>query len=171
MAKKTTNRTISNENEVGKLIKLIIIVTLIFVAFYVLTILVNKKDTPEDNTGDDSDVIQYDEILIGNIFEQPNKEYYVMVYDDDDYNASVYSVYLSNYSSKEDAIRVYTAKLGNYFNKSFKAEKSVLNTNDIKKLKFKGSTLLKIKNGKITSSYEGDKIMNHLKEIAKEETE
>lgn len=170
MAKKVKNRTISNENEVAKLVKLIIIVTLIFVAFYVLTILVNKKDV-EETPSDDQASVQYDEILIGNIFKQPNAEYYVMIYDDGDYNASVYSTYLGNYSAKENAIRVYTAKLGNYFNQIFKAEQSVLNTNDVDKLKFKGSTLLKIKDGKIESSYEGDKITDYLKEISKEETE
>ena len=167
---KTVKKNYDTGTEVSKLVKLVIIVTVIFVIFYGITVLVNKKEeNPGNNSNGQTVSIQYDEILIGNILTQPNDEYYVMIYDADDYDVVVYNSYLQLYKQKEDALRYYTAELDNVFNNIFKAEESNLNVSNIQQLKIKSSTLLRIRNGRIAAHYEGDEIIEHLKEITADE--
>ena len=170
MAKsKTVKKAFDNGNEVAKLVKLVIVVTVIFVIFYGITVLVNKKEENKGNNSGQTVSIQYDEILIGNILTQPNDEYYVMIYDTDNYDNVVYDSYLQLYKKKEDSLRFYTAQLDNIFNKIFKDDEANLDVKDIQQLKIKSSTLLRIKNGKIIAHYENDQIIEHLKSITAEE--
>ena len=159
----------SDNSEISKLIKLIVIVTLIVLVFYGITAILNNDE--EEDTQDQSATIQYDEILIGNVLKQPNEEYYVMIYDDEDYDTSLYSTYLDLYKQKDEAIRIYTSQLNNPLNQNFKAEESNLDISDISDLKIQSSTLLKINDGKIEEFYEGKKLVEHLKEISKTEEE
>ena len=166
-SKKIKTANYSNGDEFGKLVKLIIIVTLIFVVFYGITFLVNKeKETDETTT---SSKIQYDNILIGNLLNQPNDEYYVMIYDEDDYDNMVYETYLNLYTQKEDALRYYTSQLADTLNNSFVSDKDNFDIKDIKDLKIKTSTLIKVKKGKITEHYVGDEIKEYLQELLNEE--
>lgn len=167
--KNIKQNTYNNDTEISKLIKLIIVVSLIVLIFYGLTVLVNQEKEVENP--DTPASIQYDEILIGNVLKQPNEEYYVMIYDDEDYDTSLYSTYLDLYKQKDEAIRIYTSQLNNPLNQNFKAEKSNLNINDISDLKVQSSTLLKIDNGKIEEFYEGEELVEYLKEISKTEEE
>lgn len=167
--KNIKQNTYNNDTEISKLIKLIIVVSLIVLIFYGLTVLVNQEKEVENP--DTPASIQYDEILIGNVLKQPNEEYYVMIYDDEDYDTSLYSTYLDLYKQKDEAIRIYTSQLNNPLNQNFKAEKSNLNISDISDLKVQSSTLLKINNGKIEEFYEGEELVEYLKEISKTEEE
>ena len=167
--KNIKQNTYNNDTELSKLIKLIIVVSLIVLIFYGLTVLVNQEKEVENP--DTPASIQYDEILIGNVLKQPNEEYYVMIYDDEDYDTSLYSTYLDLYKQKDEAIRIYTSQLNNPLNQNFKAEKSNLDISDISDLKIQSSTLLKINDGKIEEFYEGKKLVEHLKEISKTEEE
>ncbi len=167
--KNIKQNTYNNDTEISKLIKLIIVVSLIVLIFYGLTVLVNQEKEVENP--DTPASIQYDEILIGNVLKQPNEEYYVMIYDDEDYDTSLYSTYLDLYKQKDEAIRIYTSQLNNPLNQNFKAEKSNLDISDISDLKIQSSTLLKINDGKIEEFYEGKKLVEHLKEISKTEEE
>jgi len=154
-------------NEVTNLIKIILAVTVIFLIFYGITTLVTKnKKTEQLNTGDV--VIQYDEILLGNLLEQPKSEYYVLVTEEDDQYKDTYSTYLNTYKTKENAIRVYSANLDSGFNSAYLSETSNTNINDIKDLKLSTSTLLKVSGKKVVSAYEGNfKIIEHLKTLIK----
>ena len=156
-----------NTNEFEKLIKLILIVKIVFLAFYGITFLVNREK--EEEPSKTSASIQYDNILIGNVLTQPNDEYYVMIYDSNDYNKVLYQTYINMYKSTEDAIRVYTADLENPFNKNFVGEKANFKIDDISDLKLTTSTLLKIKKGKIDKYFVGDNLKKHLKEITEVE--
>lgn len=168
MANKVNTKKITTENEMKKFIIMVIIVTLVFCTFYGLTILINKKEQQTTQNNNKTNVIiQYDEILIGNIFNQKNDNYYVLIEDIEDANVSVYQAYLDNYSKKEDAKRVYTAVLNNMFNNKYLADKSNL-SNDISKFKVSKTTLLEISKNKIVKSYEKDEdILKILKEISK----
>lgn len=167
--KNIKQNTYNNDTEISKLIKLIIVVSLIVLIFYGLTVLVNQEKEVENP--DTPASIQYDEILIGNVLKQPNEEYYVMIYDDEDYDTSLYSTYLDLYKQKDEVIRIYTSQLNNPLNQNFKAEKSNLDISDISDLKVQSSTLLKINNGKIEEFYEGEELVEYLKEISKTEEE
>ena len=169
-AKKINTKNIDNGNEMVNFVKIIIIVIIVFCAFYVLTVFINRGDefkTPSDNNTNAE--VQYDEILIGNIFEQPNDNYYVLIKDIEDVNVRVYEAYLSVYSQKDDAKRYYIAVINNIFNDKYLAEVSNL-TDDISKFKVSKTTLLEISKGKIVKSYEKDEdILSILKEISKVE--
>lgn len=165
--KEVKQATPITSNEVTNLIKIVLIVSAVFLIFYGITIIVtkNKKASVPENT---DAVIQYDEILLGTLFEQPNSEYYVLVTAADDEYLTTYTTYLSTYKTKENATRFYTSNLDSGFNKTYIAEESFINTNNLAELKFKESTLLKIKDKKIVSSYEGNvKIIEHLKTLIK----
>lgn len=156
----------TTNNEMVKLVKIVLLITAIFLVFYGITLLVTEKKTEETPVTEAT--IQYDEILISSLFEQPNNEYYVLVTKEDDDYLGVYSVYTSKYQSKENKLRLYSANLSSGFNSSYEAEESNLNTTKIEELKLKDSTLLKISNKKIVASYEGStKIIEHLKNISK----
>jgi len=163
---KSTKATVA-KNEITNLVKIVLAITAVFAIFYgITTIVTNNKEEETPETGDI--VIQYDEILLGTLFEQPETEYYVLVTKEDDSYSSMYATYLSVYESKENALKVYDVNLDNGFNKSYKAEESNINTNSLKELKFKDSTLLKIQNKTIVASYEGyEKTGEHLNSLIK----
>lgn len=162
--KKETTVPVTN-NEMVNLIKIVLIVTAIFLIFYGITTLVTDKNSNNDTNPADV-TIQYDEILLGTLFEQSNSEYYVLVTTEDDYYVATYSGLVSSYKAKENSLRVYTSNLDNGFNKSYKAEETKI-SNDLKELKLTGSTLLKIKDKNIVASYQGTDITDHLNSLLK----
>ena len=154
-------------NEMKNLLIIVAVVTAIFLIFYGITKIVteNKKNDNNEQTGEV--FIQYDEILLGTLLEQPNSEYYVLVTKEDDAYVSTYTNILSIYESKQNSIRVYNASLDNAFNKSYEAEESKISDN-LSELKLSGSTLLKIKDKKIVQKYEGStQIVEHLNSLLK----
>lgn len=153
MAKKSIN----DSNELVKLIKIVLVLSILFLAFYGLTVLINKEKEEEKVSTPVS--IQFDEILISNIFNQPNNNYYVLIKMSDDKYNKVYDLYLNQTNT-----RIYTAILDNYFNKSYYDLEANIN-NDINKLKFNSATLINIVNGKVSSYYQGEDILNQLKKI------
>ena len=159
-SQKKTNSMISTDNEMSKLIILILVVALVFALFYVITLFVTKKDsgsTTNEGENDTQVSIQYEKILASNIFTQKNSEYYVLVYFSDDNYLDLYKSYLTYYrTSIEGAVPYYLVDMGDVFNKSFIAEKSNLNVSNIKELKFSQTALLRIRDNKIISTYEGN---------------
>ena len=164
------NSIVSN-SEFKNLIQIILIIVAVFLIFYGVTTCITKnnknKDFAQNNT-----IIQYDEILLGTLLQQPVSEYYVLVTDKQDNNAQIYMNLLSEYNDlKENALDVFNADLSNGFNKKFLAtdnENSNLKTNDLKELKFKKTTLLKIKNKQIVAAYEEDSaILAHINSLLK----
>lgn len=140
-----------NEYKIENLIKIIVIVILIIAIFYGLTIIItkNKKQSISDETKENVD-IQYDEILIGSIYNQKETEYYVLVELESDYLTLSSSI--NNYKKKENALKMYTCNLNNGFNKQYFGEVSNF-TN--KYPTFSKSTLLKIVNKQIVEYIEG----------------
>ncbi len=159
-SQKKTKTMISTDNEMSKLIILILVVALVFALFYVITLFVTKKDSSTTtNEGEDETQvsIQYEKILASNIFSQKNSEYYVLAYFGDDNYLDLYKSYLSYYkASVEGAVPYYLVDMDDVFNKSFIAEKSNLNVSNIKELKFSQTALLRIRDNKIISTYEGN---------------
>lgn len=147
-----------NEYKTESFIKMIGIVILICMIFYGLTVLITNNQKEEQLLENEEIKIQYDEILIGSIYNQKENEYYVLAELSSDYltlNSSI-----RNYSSKENSLKIYIANLDDGFNKKYLGE----NSDFTKKYPiFKESTLLKIKDGQIVEYYEGtDAIQKHL---------
>lgn len=171
MSKKTNKvnkANYSNDTEIGKLIKMVVIVTIIFLIFYLITAILTKKEDLENPK--QPTTIQYDIILAGNILNQPPSEYYVLIASSDDEQLPSYNAYLSNYKTKDNAIRVYNVELNNPLNKMFVGEKSNFKINSIEDLKISGSVLIKVKNKKIVEHYENDSLKDKLIDISKAES-
>lgn len=173
-AKETSKKKKSNlsNNEFVKLLQLILIVTGIFLAFYLVTWLFtdnsdeNKKELEKPEVS-----IQYDEILMSNLLKQKDLEYYVLAYDAEDKYYDSYNMYINTYSTQKDAKRVYTSVLSNGFNKKFydkELKESVIDAADISKLKLKDTSLIRVRRGTIRNVYEGhEEIINFLSTLGK----
>lgn len=157
---KKTKSMISTDNEMSKLIILILVVALVFALFYVITLFVTKNDsssTTDKGENEAQVTIQYEKILASNVFSQKNSEYYVLAYFGDDNYLDLYKSYLSYYKTNvEGSVPYFLIDMDDVFNKSFIAEKSNLNVSDIKDLKFSQTALLRIRDNKIISTYEGN---------------
>lgn len=151
----------NEEYNLTSLIKMIIIIVLIMITFYGLTILITKKakNNNDDNKTTTNTEIQYDEILIGNIYDQKEEEYYVLAELSSDY-LTLNSI-ITTYNTKTDKIKLYIADLNNGFNKKYIGEQSNFEN---KYPTFSKSTLLKIKDKQIVEYSEGtDKIQEKLR--------
>ena len=166
---KKTSEFISTENEMSKLILLIVIVGIVFAAFYIVTLFVTKDEKEEPSTEETTEAtIQYEKILVGNILTEKPSEYYVLVYFEKDQYLNLYKQYLEYYKTLEGAMPYYFVNMDESFNKQYIGEKSKLNASDSKDFRFKETSLLRIQKGKVIATYEGkDNITGKLGRMTK----
>lgn len=142
-----------NDNyDLKNIIKFILIVSVIALLFYFITVVVlkNKKSETYDISSEPA-VIQYNEIIIGDMFNQKESEYYVLLKENEDFYLDLYDTYISTYTGKENSLKVYTVDLSNAFNKKYLAEENNL---DKENFKIKSTALIKINNKNIVETYE-----------------
>lgn len=166
MAKKD-NQKIVTKDELTKLIKIILIVCVVLVAFYFLTVLVTKnKDN--DKIEDTAAVIQYQKIIVGEILNRAESEYLVLVQKEDDVYIDLYNQYLQIYSGKKGSLNYYTVVLDEVFNQNNISEETDVLGNDVQNYKFANTTLIKVKNGTLESVYKDkDSIISYLNSLIK----
>lgn len=144
-----------NKDELKKLMLFILIIVAILAIFYGITILAtnklaNKEEQVEEK--DYSTVIDYDTILVSDIYNQSETGYYVLAVMPNDDNANTYNSNLTEYQKQDNALKVYNVDLSSAFNKKYIAEES----NFVGKYPvFKETTLLKIENKTIIEAYQG----------------
>ena len=158
-------QTSYTKTEVGKLLKYFLIVLIIFVIFWGLTIFIknNRKVEPTNVKNNSVTIIQYDEILVGEILEQAKDEYFVLVLNNLKTEKEVYESYIKKSESDEESLKIYTVNLNSAFNSNFISDESNFRIKDIKDIKFKDSTLLKIEEGRIVEYFEGqNEILEYL---------
>lgn len=157
--------SITGNSEVDNMIKIFSLVLIIFLIFFGITYLLVDKNKKDDDSAVGKE-IQYKVIMAGRILDMPEKSYYVYVINKDDPYNKLYNEYLSDYSSKNDALPYYEVDLSDSFNKDYVSEESKLNVTKVEELKFSKSSLLKIEDGKIVLAVdEKDKIVEHLKSL------
>lgn len=137
---------------IKNLIIIFVIIIAILVGFYFITFLItnNKSNKTTDEVTNES-VIDYDTILVSDIYKQSESSYYVLVKYPGDEKTSNYESSLEKYGQKESAIHVYQIDLSSAFNKKFIANETDLTQNIPV---FNKTTLLKIENGVITENYQ-----------------
>lgn len=140
----------NEEYNLASLIKMIIIIVIVVFVFYGLTVIITKNKKTETDTSTDNVDIQYDEILVGNIYDQKEEEYYVLVEFNSDYLTLSNTV--TTYNAKTDKIKLYISDLNNGFNSKYIGEESNF---DNKYPIFSKSTLIKIKNKQLVEYVEG----------------
>ena len=169
------NETVSlmSGDEMTRLLKIILVLIVIVVAFYGLTVLITKwrkTSTPERDKTITPAVIQYDEILIGTLLNQSRSEYYVLIQADDDPYQSLTSYYISNYERTKEALKVYTSNLNSGLNSYYISETSNLKVEKMNDFRVSKVTLVYVKDHKIVKAYEGlDAVCEALKELVKSE--
>lgn len=148
------NKNYNQEMEMGNLFKIILVILIVFGAFYIFTYYLqkNKKTTSQNNDTNHITTIQYDEILIGDSLNQSEDDYYVLFVKKSDYTAR-YKEYLSRYNNNH---KFYYSLIDNGLNRGFIAESSILNVDNIQDLRVSDTSLIKVSAGKIIESYDGN---------------
>ena len=176
MAKNKKTKRIKNmgyasedTNDVKRFIIILAIVIVFVVAAYFFTrIFVTKDLLHEDTKEVTSGAINYNNTLIGNMFNKTSEEYFVMLVDTKENRSVFYLGLMNNYVKKEGALPIYLADLSNALNTRFIADEANI-TENLDEFKVSGPTLVKIKNGKVSKYYTtDDDILNNLK-VAEEE--
>lgn len=163
---KTSNDTIVEKNELKSLIIIIVIVSAIFLVFYGITLLTSKKHETKHTTEVKEETIQYDEIMIGQILNQNEKQYYVLIKNSKNVYNNLFTTYLKSYASSENSIKYYTADLDNSLNSSYVANDTKIDKTNFYNSKFGDTTLILIKNKKVNKTYTSDEeILNVLKQL------
>ena len=162
--KKKNETQVVSGNEMINLIKIILIVCAVLLVFYFITVLVNKKDK-ETYTENTNATIQYNKILVGQILNRTETDYYVLVEKENDQYIDLYNYYLSNYIGENKKFKYYTVDLSDVFNGNHIGEQTLL-TGNVSEFKFVNSTLLRVKNGSIIESYDTrDSIVSYLENL------
>lgn len=153
--------SIVSGNELKKLLQIILIICAVLVAFYFITELVQNKGNKENNS-DTAAVIQYEKILVGEILNRKEQEYYVLVEKEGDSYIDLYKQYLD--SKKE--ITYYTVDLSEIFNQNSIAEETSVEGNSVESYKFANTTLIKVVDKTLNSAYKNkNEIIDHLKSL------
>ncbi|MBQ9023946.1 MAG: hypothetical protein IJ105_01850 [Bacilli bacterium] len=120
--------------------------------FYTKEIDFSKKDsdTKEDINIDNKT------IMLGQIFDQSESEYYVLIYDLSD-DSSMIPSWQSTYESNDNALTLYKVDSSKKFNSKYLVkDNSNKQATDLSNLKVISPTLIKINNKQITEYIEGE---------------
>ncbi len=155
----------SGENEVAKLIKVVLIVTAVIIVFYFVTSFVTKKaNSIKSEKSKQKATIQYDSLIIGSMLNKDG-EYYVLIEKDDDEHLSEYSTSIQMIGINENAPKVYTANLTDSFNSGYLSNEANYDS-DLTKFKVKDTTLLKVNNHQIEETFDNyDAIKSKLESL------
>ncbi len=123
-----------------------------------------KKDSKKDTKDSTSVTIDNSVITGGQIFDQKDESYYVVIYDFESKVLNISNL-VSSYSSKENALPIYKVDSSKKFNNRYIVKKdSNTNPSSYEDLRILSPTIMKIENGKVTSYVEGE---DSIKEILK----
>lgn len=173
--KKNSKNDIKKEEKDGfyKFVTTVTVILLTLIACYLLIgIFVTKeisfsKDKDKKETEESTDVtIDNTTITAGQIFNQNDSSYYVVVYDFDS-KLTALSTWISLYQNNEDSLKVYKVDSSKKFNSKYIVEKdSNKNPTGYDDLKIISPTMIKIENGSVVDYIEGE---DSIKAILKNE--
>ena len=141
------------QKEIMNFFKILTGLVVIIGGFYLLTRFVfNNKPVYKRTNNEGS--IQYNYIYLGSLLNLADDEYYVLAVDSEDVSNTYILSLASTYRANNKKTPLYYADLSFELNKGFKADTSSFDASSVNTLKIKGTTLIKVKNGKITSFVE-----------------
>lgn len=167
--KKNTRSTIE-KNEKDIFFKFVTVLTIIILMFILVYFFIGVFYTKEinfnnKNNNNDNDTIDIDNsmITLGQLFDQPQNEYYVLIYDIND-KKSVIPTWLSIFESKNNTT-IYRIDSKNKFNSKYlTTDDGNNNVSSYSNLKVKSPTLIKINNKTVSNYIEGEEnIKNYFK--------
>ncbi len=135
------------------------VLLLVFVISYlIIGIFITKEiDFKNDDTQEKEEVsVDNETIMIGQLFDQKENEYYVLIYDFSDEVLSV-SSWLSVYENSSNSLPVYKVDSSKKFNSKYIVkENSNSEAKTLSELKVISPTLIKITNDNISEYVEGE---------------
>lgn len=143
--------TNDDTDQVKKFILILVGVAIVAVALYFLSSKVLIKDGVDKEVKDVAETIEYTKVDVGNIFNRPYEEYYVLAYDPNSLSASIYSSLIGTFN-KEDS-KIYFLDLSTEVNKAYVGDGNK-DATKASEISLKEPTLIKITNGKITAYLE-----------------
>lgn len=160
--KKVEPKIIENDEaySIKNIIKILSILVCLFFTFYTITFfLVKDRKVNNDNV---QSVIDTSKIIMSQILNRNEEEYYVIATKPSLYSSSyvdtnyinLYNNYINTYKQKEDALMFYYVDLDSALNKNYFGN-SLNIVDDISELKVNDEILFKIKNSKIEKTYIG----------------
>ena len=162
----------SDNGELKRLLKIVLIVTAIFALFYVVTLVVTTKSDEkkaklrQQNMEVEKAEIQYENIMIGAMLNY-NGSYYVLIEEKDEPRSSEYASLVESIKANEDSPNIYKANLTDSFNKVYLAKEPNYYVSDISEFAVTGTVLVKVVDGKIDSVMDKySDIKNKLNELA-----
>ena len=142
--KKSKNIVANDDVKIGSFIKIIIGILVVLVCFTLMTMFLTRDKSKKTN---DSNEIQYTEIMAGSILNRPENQYYVLIAKKDSF--ATFDESLNKYKEKESHLRVYKVDLDDVFNSDYVSEYTMIG-DDMTNTKFAETTLLYIENGSIS---------------------
>lgn len=165
--KAETKESKTQRDELKSLIIVILAVVIIFLVFYAITSLINPS-SPVETPQVLEETIQYNEIMVGEILNRSENNYYVLVQNNDNVYNDLYATYLDIYVSDNDDYNYYVVDLDNAFNQNYLAEETKVSGKDVSKYQFSDTTLIKVKKSKIDKVYTThDAILTALEKLIK----
>lgn len=163
--KKEKNK-VEDENYINRFITyLFIFLLLLIVGYLFIGIFVNKTISFKKNKDkEEKEEVQIDNstILAGEIFDQKEEEYYVLVYNPSD-EQSIIKPWKGLYEGKTDSLKVYVVDSTEKLNGNFIVDKdSNKNASSYEDLKIKEPTLIKIRNNSISEYTEGEDAIKNI---------
>lgn len=156
--KKVTYHTEEQKEMFHFLIVLVVIILFVIGVYLVSKMFVMDKSLFEVSYN--NGVINSERAIVGTILNRPEKDYYVLVYDEKATNAVYYSALSTNYTqNQENALKVYHVDLGHVLNKDYYVGTSGTSNpkaGKVSDFKFKDFTLLRITNGKVEKYIEDE---------------
>ena len=166
MKKKKKEKNFEEEtNYVSRFILYLLILLILLIIGYLVigifvnkTISFNKKDTKETSEV----TIDNKTILAGEIFDQKEDEYYVLVYNKNEEN-SILGTWKGVYSGKENALKIYEVDSETKLNGKFIVkENSNKDAQSYSELRIVSPTLIKISDKKIVEYIEGEEQIKNI---------
>lgn len=133
------------------------IILVVFVVFYLLTILILDKTKEKVEFNNPGIVIEENDILINDIFKQEEELYYVLAINDE--YQQTYEIYTSSLEN------LYNLNLNNALNKNIISTELVINE-DPRNIKINDTTLFVIENATVKEYYVGsEEVLTYLRNL------
>ncbi len=165
----------TSEYSLKNLVIIIVSLLVIFALFYLITTLIVKPASKDYLDNSNEYQFNFTKIILNHLLDRPEDEYYVIAVKKSDssevnQNANykvIYSKYIQDYRSKEDALTFYNVDLSELINKSYVKDETNI-TDNLNELTLSDDVLFKIKKGKIDKYYVGsENIIKALSDLTK----
>ena len=147
-----------NDNVIGRFVGTIFGVLIVLIIGYLLVGIFFTKTIKFGKDKEETNVtIDKSTILLGNLFNQKESEYIVIVYDINNKDDKSLENWISYYKSKNSDMAIYKVDSKNKMNAKYIGDKENESAPiSLEDLKVKAPTLIKIKDGNIAEYYEGE---------------